>query len=494
MQSMAAKSVKGMMRKMPSQSWARATHGWTGASIACALAAGLGLRAAFIVHHARFGGDALVYGELAHNMLAHHVYGLMDDSLYSTLIRLPGYPLFLALCFKVLGDANYLGVLWVQAAIDLGTCGLIAGLAGRLAGRRAGLWALWLSALCPMTANYAAVALAECCSLFCVALAFFALERWSSARRQRSQEWRWVVLVGLALAWAVLLRPDEGLLAAAVVPAMVWVGLRSDVGTVTRRIAPALVASLLVALPLSLWAVRNWRAFHVFQPLAPHYANDPGEEVPYGFFRWYRTWAIGFPATVEVYWRYDGAIVDMRDLPARAFDSPQQRAETAAIYAEYNQEQASTPAVDAKFARLAAQRVATHPLRYYLLLPVARELDMWFRPRTELMRIPLDWWRVREHPWGSMEAMGLALVNVFYLGLALVGLMRWRRAGWCGMAVLAGAMGIFFVLRCALLLTIDNSEMRYTLECFPVVLVLCGMAMMSRRDDIRRMHTSGLKP
>jgi hypothetical protein len=293
----------------------------------------------------------------------------------------------------------------------------------------------------------------------------------------------WAVVIGMALAWAVLLRPDEGLLAAAVVPAMMWAGWRSRGGSVMRGFAPAVVASLLVALPLSLWAARNWRVFQVVQPLAPHYANDPGEEVPYGFMRWYRTWAIGFPSTVNVYWMYDGSVVKMSDLPARAFDSVEQRTETAAIYAKYNEESASTPAVDAAFARLAAKRVAAHPVRYYVLLPVARELDMWFRPRTELLRVPLDWWRVREHVRTSCAALGLAAVNVAYLLLAVVGLRRWRRSGWSGMGGLAWAMGAFFVLRCALLLAIDNAEMRYTLESYPVVLVLCGVAMMSRRVE-----------
>jgi hypothetical protein len=32
------------------------------------------------------------------------------------------------------------------------------------------------------------------------------------------------------------------------------------------------------------------------------------------------------------------------------------------------------------------------------------------------------------------------------------------------------------VLRCALLWTLDNSEPRYTLECFPVVILLAAMA------------------
>jgi hypothetical protein len=217
--------------------------------------------------------------------------------------------------------------------------------------------------------------------------------------------------------------------------------------------------------------------FHVVQPLAPKYANDPGEPVTYGFNRWFRTWAVGYPATVNVYWQYDGSPMDVKYLPARAFDSPEQRAETAAIFAQYNDEDASTAPVEAAFARLAEERVRAHPLRYYVELPVARELDMWFRPRIELMRIPLDWWRVREHPWASVKAYALGALNVVYLALAVVGMVRWRRARWTGRAALGWAMALFVVLRCGLLLTIDNSEPRYVLECYPVVILLTGLAL-----------------
>ena len=113
------------------------------------------------------------------------MYGLIDaGGAAPTLIRLPGYPLFLAACFKVFGDANYLAVLWAQVVVDLATCLLLAATAARIAGRRAGMWALWLAVLCPFTANYAAVVVAECLSMFCVALAFYALDRWVTAWRE----------------------------------------------------------------------------------------------------------------------------------------------------------------------------------------------------------------------------------------------------------------------------------------------------------------------
>jgi Dolichyl-phosphate-mannose-protein mannosyltransferase len=448
------------------------------AVVAAAIVVGFVLRALFVWRHPLFTGDALVYGELAHHMLKEHVYGLIDAGvLKPTLIRLPGYPLFVAACFKFFGDANYLAVLWVQVVVDLGTCLLIAATAARLAGRRAGVWTLWLAVLCPFTANYAAVVVAECCSLFCVALTFFALERWVSTWRDGFPWVNWAMLIGCALLGAVLLRPDQGLLAVAVVPAMVWFGSRTGGGRdVFVKTAPAVVASLILVLPLCLWAVRNWRVFHVVQPLSPKYANDPGEDVPHGFMRWYRTWAIGFPATVNVYWRYDGETLSMGDLPARAFDSAEQRQETAAIIAQYNEESASTPEVDARFARLAAGRVKASLLRYYVALPVARLMDMWFRPRIEYMKIPLDWWRFNKHPWNSLRAYALGALNVLYLGLACVGFWRSRRAG-----VVVWSMAAFVALRCALLLTIDNSEPRYTMECYPMVILLAGLAMVRWR-------------
>ena len=443
--------------------------------------AGAALRVLFLHAHPRFAGDALTYGDLAHNMLAHHIFGFTEDTIRPTLIRLPGYPAFLALCFALFGSANYLAVLWVQAAVDLLSCWLLGLLAGRLMGRRAGLAVLWLAALCPFTANYAAAALTETLSIFCVVLSLYALERWTAEQRAGRAGLGWAVMIGLALAYAILLRPDQGLLAAVVVPAMLWIALRGRGLPLLKRCVPPGITVLVVALPLLLWGVRNWRVFHVVQPLAPRYANDPGERVSYGFQRWYRSWGVEFKSTFDVYWAFDGSTLALKDLPPRAFDNPAQLAETRAIYAVYNQEQSSTPAVDAAFARLAAERVAAHPLRYYLVMPAAREADMWLRPRTELMRLPLDWWLVRNHPGASALEIAYAALNVMYLLLAIWGLWCWRRVRWGGQAVMAAAMLGFVALRCLLLLTLDNSEPRYTLECYPVVILLAGVAFAGSR-------------
>ena len=41
----------------------------------------------------------------------------------------------------------------------------------------------------------------------------------------------------------------------------------------------ALVCLLLALAPFAIWTARNQRVFHVFQPLAPRYATDPGEDI-----------------------------------------------------------------------------------------------------------------------------------------------------------------------------------------------------------------------
>jgi 4-amino-4-deoxy-L-arabinose transferase-like glycosyltransferase len=446
------------------------------------LLAGALLRIGFVYYHPFIAGDSLLYGDLARNMLQHHTFGFTEaHGIRPTLIRLPGYPLFLAAFFAVFGIGNYIAVLWGQALLSLVECCLLASLASRLMGRRAGLIALGLAALCPFTANYNAVPLAESFNLFCVSLTLFSLERWIAAQR-KGRAWNvWLLGIGFGLSYGILLRPDQALLAVAVVPAMVWITLRPSARPLTQ-LGPVAAVVAAIVLPLVLWGVRNWRVFHVVQPLAPRFAIDPGETNPYGFQRWYRTWAIDFKATVDVYWNYDGSPLVLSDLPARAFDNDAERTETAQIYAKYNDVGAATKPFDDAFARLAAQHIAAHPVRYYLVLPALKLADMWLRPRTEFMPLSLDWWNFRTHPWQSIVSLAYALLNAAYLGLAVVGLWRLLGRNWAGAWVLGYTMVAFVFLRCALLWTVDNSEPRYTLECFPVVILLASFAFSQTRN------------
>jgi hypothetical protein len=235
----------------------------------------------------------------------------------------------------------------------------------------------------------------------------------------------------------------------------------------------ALVCGLIAVLPFVPWTIRNARTFHVFEPLAPRYAVDPGESTKPGFQRWTKTVCVDFACTWDIYWNADSDVINMADLPNRAFDSPQQYDETRDLIAAYNRTTTITPQIDARFAALASERITAHPFRYYVVLPLARLADMWLRPRTEMLWIELRWWQYRRHHAETEFALGYAALNLAYLVAALIGFLKRPR--------LSGVILAFALLRCALLLTLEAPEPRYTLECFPPLIALAGVALSGKR-------------
>jgi hypothetical protein len=246
-----------------------------------------------------------------------------------------------------------------------------------------------------------------------------------------------------------------------------------------RNAGPVVAAAVCVLLPLIPWSVRNWHTFHVFEPLAPRYATDPGETVPRGFQNWYKTWAIDFASTENVYWNWDSDEVDIKDVPMRAFDNQDQYNRTSALLESYNNDNNATPALDRGFEALAQERIAANPIRYYVALPVARLLNMALRPRTEMLQVGLDWWQWKKHPGKTAFAAIYALMNLIYFVLGFSGLWRWSRSGWTPLAL---SMVTFVVLRSLLLLTLDNSEPRYTLEFYTLLLVWAGALWRSSKN------------
>src|ERR1700742_260942 len=136
------------------------------------LAAGAALRLWLIHAHPQIQGDSLVYGDIASNWLSHGIYGHSVGhpsgvtTIEPTLVRLPGYPAFLALCVAFFGVGNYHAVLYLQALIDLQTCLLVAGFVRKICGVAAARIALVLAALCHYTSSYGAPPLTETLSVF----------------------------------------------------------------------------------------------------------------------------------------------------------------------------------------------------------------------------------------------------------------------------------------------------------------------------------------
>src|SRR5205823_8039576 len=124
--------------------------------------AALALRLLFVFRYPHIAGDTFVYGDIAKNWLNHGIYGVTDlPAIRPTLIRLPGYPGFLALMFSLFGQEHYRAVMIAQTLIDVNTCLVVAGLALELMNQKAAKAAYLLAALCPFLANYTAAPLSE---------------------------------------------------------------------------------------------------------------------------------------------------------------------------------------------------------------------------------------------------------------------------------------------------------------------------------------------
>src|SRR5215831_2319211 len=178
--------------------------------------AALALRLFFIFVFPVVEGDSLIYGDIAKNWLSHGIYAVSDGTIIRpTLIRLPGYPAFLAAVFSIFGREHYTAVMVVQALLDVNTCLVIAAMALELMNERAAKASYLLAAICPFTANYTAAPLTETLTIFCTAHALYygvrGIHGWE-AGEPVARPW---LIAGLCNGAGMLLRPELGLVLAA---------------------------------------------------------------------------------------------------------------------------------------------------------------------------------------------------------------------------------------------------------------------------------------
>lgn len=468
-----------------------------------ALVSGLLLRLFFLFKLPSSAGDTPLYEDLAQNWVKHSVYGVGIDGVLTPLdIRMPGYPAYLALIQALTNHSGEAARFWVmlgQVVLDLIACVLIAGLAARCAGRaeatsRVFIAALWLSALCPFTANYTAVPLTETFAILTTTMALCAIIpmvnpelalggflKWDRFPR-RSALMKNAVLAGFCTGIGTIFRPEAPLILLSCLPVVLWVSLRRGLfGKGLRACALAMVVCGVVLLP---WTIRNAVTLHEFQPLTPKYTTMPGELVPAGFMSWERTWLYRFREVFLVAWKLNDEAIDIDTLPARAFDSQEERQHVAAILDQYNQNLSLTAEQDAEFALIARQRSERHPLRTYVWVPSQRAITLWFTPRIEQLPISGSIFPLA-HTWETDRldmavTVGLFFLNILYVGLAQWGAVRlWRRSPQARAAVVA--LALFVLIRSAFLTTIETPEPRYVLVCYPVIIAFAAYGLLRRK-------------
>ena len=484
--------------------------------------------------------DGRVYAQIARNVLEHHVYSHEEQAPFvPSLIRLPGYPLFLSAIYSIAGHTNNTAVRIVQAIIDTATCILVALVAFQWTAdekrkRISSLAAFTLAALCPFTTIYVATILTEVpTSFLAVLLCLLATLAFKSSSRRRSLI-LWL-LAGLTAGLAVFFRPDSGLFAAATGLTILLSTLNAARDTqkffnrFSKSVLSAAVFSFAFCLVLVPWTIRNRRVFGVFQPLSPAHGEMPGEFVPRGYLMWLRTWLDDGRYIGPVLWRLDTSRIPIEAYPKRAFDSSAERDRVAALMDKYNhpvdeedttatptpspspatpnqtkqsdeatdedeeEEEAEedpgaddpsnvemTPEIDAAFAQLARERIARAPFQYYVMLPLKRARSLWFDTHSQYYPFegelfPLDYMDYSIHQQYWLPLF--AGLTWAYTLLGALGAWCLLRARRKEARLWLALAGLIIFLRLGFFSTLENPEPRYVVEIFPFLAILGGIAI-----------------
>jgi hypothetical protein len=471
-----------------------------------ALLAGACLRLFFVLKFPASSGDTVIYEQLASNWLKYGKYAMdIGGQPVPVDLRMPGYPAFLAILYALAGrtgESARFAVMLAQVVVDVAGCLLIAVLAALLVSlydfhakpRRVFTAALWLAALCPLTANYVAVPLTEVWATFLTILAFLifvillsrvnseTLPVWLPSHWKHGSLAIPAALAVAAIGMGTMFRPETPLLlATSGLLLTYWMLQRRQV---SQWLLTGVVMFFAFALLLLPWTLRNAKTFHEFQPLAPKDATLQGEYDPKGFMAWERTWLYRVRDCYLVPWKLNDEPINLDDIPDSAFDTPEEKEKVAAVLETYNDDLSLNEAEDAVFAQLARERTARHPLRTYLWIPLKRAGRLWFTPRIELLPIsghvfPLAYMS-EEDPVDQRLTIFYFFLNIVYVGLGIAGACKL----WMARSVRPAVLLLLFYLlvRTAFLTTIETPEPRYTLVCFPALLALGAQVFTGKRS------------
>ena len=282
---------------------------------------------------------------------------------------------------------------------------------------------------------------------------------------------------GLTAGLATLFRPESALLLACL---GLVLALREGSRRAWKPIckgAGLMAAGLVLA--LFPWTLRNALTLRTFQPLAPVYAQDQGEQVPVGYIDWCKTWLWRYSDVERYLWPVGSSDLPADSLPGGAGDNPAQRQEELGLIRRHNEENDNlSPTDDREFESIASERRRAHPLRYAVTLPLLRSLAMWFTPRVEILPLAgrlLPLAQACKDDWADFSVtLLLFLLNAGYAALAFWGAARpLDSAQFWGPFAIAATIAV----RTGFFACFTFPEPRYVLEVYPEVIALGALAL-----------------
>jgi len=198
-----------------------------------------------------FFPDAKDYVNAAENLIQTHTYGRVAGVPGAS--PSPGYPLFLALVYLLLGH-SILAVRLSQAILDTLTCLLVFFLAKKVYDRKVAIVSLLAVALYPVAIAWSAFHLSETLYTFLVAVFFLCLVKSFDSPTSLN-----IFLGGMTFTLALLTRELLVLFPLFIFAALIWTKFK------LKQIGKYVVIfSLGVAVVLAPWVVRNYLSLHRF--------------------------------------------------------------------------------------------------------------------------------------------------------------------------------------------------------------------------------------
>jgi len=234
----------------------------------------------------------------------------------------------------------------------------------------------------------------------------------------------------------------------------------------------------------------------------------PNEFAPMGYISWLRTWVDDERYVSPLEDGIDLYPIPIEQIPEYACDSTKERELVQSLLDRYNnplkpaadpsdednQPPAPapavkmTPSIDAEFGLIARERIARHPFRYYVLLPLKRAQSLWFDTHSQYYPFQGQLFPLTDLDTDAHQQYWLPLfaaLTWFYTISALIGVwVLWksessRRWVWL--------LAMLIVPRLVFLAAQEHPETRYTVEFFPLVAAAGGLALAHLTfDRVRR--------
>jgi 4-amino-4-deoxy-L-arabinose transferase-like glycosyltransferase len=199
----------------------------------------------------RLVGDEQGYESLA--------FGVTQGEFFTWEGRVPGYPLFIAAVYEIVGARSPNAALYAQAAVSaMLTIPLTFLLARMFAGRAASFVAAMIVTCDPALIAHARSMYTEALYTPLIVLMCIALQH-----AMRSPTIARFALVGIVLAMMNLTRPTGVML-----PGIILVAGAAFAVSIRRRIGMTIVCAVVMAACIAPWTYHNWRTHHKFIPLA----------------------------------------------------------------------------------------------------------------------------------------------------------------------------------------------------------------------------------